>query len=139
MHASPELQICVGDRIDAYRVDKGPEGELVTGNELSSEPRPHALILKISKPSLHSVTAMSPCGIRINKRVCNNGFFVVSSIMPSGSIQKWNEEHPDKCVSIGDVILGVDGVKGTASEVQNMLKGAGCQEMELMILHYPPQ
>lgn len=42
----------------------------------------------------------------------------------SGSIQKWNREHPDKLVAAGDIIMQVNDVKGTEAEVAKMLTHA---------------
>merc|ERR1712137_184920 len=134
---SPELQIQRGDRIDAFKVKGAPERGLKTGNEFNLG-RHRAVILKITKPSLHVVMAKTPFGVRTKKCDSNKAFFLISSIVPSGSVQKWNEEYPDKLVSIGDIIMGVDGVDGTATEVQEMMKSSGSKLVALTVLHFPP-
>merc|ERR1712137_151565 len=117
---SPELQIQRGDRIDAFKV---------LG-------RHRAIILKITKPSLHVVMAKTPFGVKMKRSDCHKAFFIVNSIVPSGNVHKWNEEYPDKLVSIGDIILGVDGVKGTANDVQQMMKMGGSELVALIVLHF---
>merc|ERR1712137_1395696 len=135
---TPEMQICPGDRIDAWRVRGKPDTRLTAARELDHV-RHRAIILKVTKPSVNVVRVAAPFGMKIKKDGCRKVFFVVSSITPSGSIQKWNDENPDKLVSVGDIIMGVNGVRCTASEVPKLLRGAGQAAVELMVLHYLPR
>jgi len=132
----PELQIRRGDRIDAFKVKGSAERKLKTGKEIESGPF-RAVILKITKPVVHIVMAQSPFGVRTKKSDSEKSFFIISNIVPSGSVQKWNEEFPDKVVSSGDIIMGVDGVNGNGTEIQNMMKSGGSELVALTILHFP--
>merc|ERR1712137_769409 len=133
----PELQIQRGDRIDAFKVKGAAERKLYTGKEF--EPGHHrAIVLKITKPSFYTVMAKVPFGVKMKRSNCHKAFFIVSNILPSGNVQKWNQQCPNRLVSIGDIILGVDGVKGTASEVELMMKRGGSELVELMVLHFQP-
>lgn len=135
--ASPELQICPRDRIDGFRVRGGKDRKLATGNELESISCA-AVVLKISKPCFHAVVCTPPFGITRMKHPSRYpAFFIIHSILPSGSLQQWNQETPDESVSVGDIITGVNGVVGTSAEVHNMLRDGG-DEKELMVLHYLP-
>merc|ERR1719152_24292 len=113
-------------------LESPPNREMLTNTELKTVPC-RAILLKLTKPCVYCVTAKSPFGIIA--WMSNKSFFVVKSISMLGSVQKWNDECPDKPVSVGDIILGVNGVKGTAFEVKKMLEN-GDGELQLMILHF---
>jgi len=130
------LQICPGDRIDGWKVQGKRESRLTTAEELN--PLHHrAIILKITKPFLIVVSAGAPFGIRAKIDNCKKAFFLISSISPLGSIQKWNEQNPENRVSVGDIIMGVNGVRCTESEVR-VLGKSGHTVVELMVLHFEP-
>merc|ERR1712137_142704 len=111
--------------------------KLVSGDELLYLKR-RAVVLQFTKPSIYTVKGKAPYGIS-TKRAPNSDktFFVVSKISQEGSIGQWNEEFPSRRVSIGDVLLEVNGVKGSASEVQTMLAHDPDEEKEILVFHYP--
>merc|ERR550537_2140697 len=134
-YMSPKLQICPGDRIDGWKVKGKRESRLTTAEELY--PLHHrAIILKITKPSFCVVTACSPFGIITKTDNWKKGFFFVSYISSWGSIQKWNEQNPENVVSVGDIIMGVNGVRCTACEVAHFLRNSGHAIVELMVLRF---
>jgi len=132
-----KFQICPGDRIDGWKVKGKRESRLTTAEELY--PLHHrAIILKITKPSFCVVSAWAPLGIRTKTDNCKKAFFVISSVSPLGSIQKWNEQNPENLASVGDIIMGVMGVRCTASEVTDSFRKFGHTVVELMVLHFLP-
>merc|ERR1712007_237350 len=132
----PEMQVLPGDRIDSYKVKGHTAQTLVTGKEFKCM-RSRAVVLASTRPTIHSVRGMFPFGIGTKMKAgFDKAFFVVSSISPPGSIWKWNMDHPDQIVSVCDIVLAVDGVKGTAAEIFDMLSNDRSEEKELLILHY---
>jgi len=130
--ASSEVQILKGDRINSYKMKGDLERKLVTGKELQAI-YDHAFILNLTKPSPRILVVKRPLGITVKKYQKDQAFFVIDDIK-SGSIQKWNKEHPDKLVAVGDIISAVNGVKGTQAEVVKMLADAKNQgETKLLI------
>jgi len=111
------------------------ESKLTTEKELYSGPH-RAIVLAVTKPSIFVVSGTAPFGVKAKKDDHSKGFFLISSITPSGSIHKWNEENPDKLVSVGDVIMEISGVRCTASEVPKILTSAGPAVLDLTVLHY---
>merc|ERR1712007_226398 len=80
----PELEICIGDRIDGYRVKGQQEMKLCSGIELESlyamftnttlKSLPcRAIVLDVTKPCVYCVTAKSPFGISAG--MSNKAFF----------------------------------------------------------------
>lgn len=127
-NASPEVRIFPGDRIDACKVRGNNIQNLVFA------------ILQVTKPAIHTVTVKSPYGLIVKKRQgSDKAFFVVNSVLTSGSIWKWNKDSPDERVSGGDIVGAVDGIPGTEAEVQEMLSNGPGEEKELMIFHYPDE
>jgi len=137
-YTAPELQICPGDRIDAWRVKGKPETRLTAEKELDSVCK-KAIVLSVTKPLVNVVSVVAPFGIKTKKDDCDKAFFLISSIAPSGSVQKWNDENPHALVSVGDIIMGINGVRCTAREVPKLLGSAGHTVVELMVLHYLPR
>jgi len=131
-----EMQICPGDRIDGWKV-KGKHRSRLTNHKELSPVHHRAITLQITKPFSYVVSAFAPFGIRTKKDNCDKAFFIVSSITPSGSIHRWNEKNADNLVSVGDIILGVNGVRCTAHEVLYLLEKFRLAVVELMVLHFP--
>merc|ERR1712137_692652 len=131
----PELQIQRGDRIDAFKVKGSAERKLKTGREFES--RISCCHFENHQTGHSFVMAKSPFGVRTKKSDCDKSLFIISNIVPSGSVSKWNEECPDKIVSSGDIIMGVDGVNGNGIEIQKMMKAGGSEFVALTILHFP--
>merc|ERR1712007_3710 len=137
--ASPEMQICVCDRIDAFHVKGEDPQTLRTGRELDQIDC-RAIVLKLVKPSIYTVAIKAKFGMSMKMKRDPNfdkPFFVIATILPLGSIAQWNDDCPDKLVSIGDIVRAVNGVKGTAVEVQHMLASNVDEPKELLIFHYP--
>lgn len=132
--ASPQLQICPGDRIDTFRIKGQTERALTSPHDLKSLQTCRAIVFNITKPSSRIILAKAPFGLVLHHNKCGTSQLVISSVLPSGSIQKWNEEHPDEMVSSGDIVISVDGVLSSAVEMKNYLQG--CKDAELEILHY---
>merc|ERR1712007_344645 len=129
------LQICPGDRIDGWKVKGKRESRLTTAEELYPLHR-RAIILKITKPSFCVVSARAPLGIRTKTDNCKKAFYLIHYISPWGSIQKWNEQNPENLVSVGDIIMGVNGVRCTASEVTDFFQKSEHTDVELMVLRF---
>merc|ERR1712137_262597 len=137
---APAMQICLGDRIDGFKVKGQGMKKLIKGNEFlnAKKMRKRAVVLQFTKPSIHTVKAKLPYGLGWKRRLnSDKTFFVVGEVYPEGSIQQWNEKFPDSQVSIGDIVRGVNGVKGSASEVKKMMADDPDEEKELLIFHYP--
>jgi len=134
-----KLQVCRGDRIEGWKEVKGQRESRFTVEEEFYLVPGRAIILKFTKPFFYVVSVKKPFGFKTMKANCNKAFFLISSIMPTGSIQKWNEENPDKLVSVGDIIVGVNGVRCTASEVPKILDSLGHTVVNFMVLHYLPR
>jgi len=135
--ADPETQIGFGDRIESFKVKGQSAQKLVSGRELLHMER-RAVVLKVTKPSIYSVKAKAPYGIPVKRKPDNDKtFFMVRALRLDGSIEKWNEEFPDRPVSIGDIVREVNGVEGSAAEVQKMLVTDPDEEKDLLIYHFP--
>merc|ERR1712137_1279973 len=134
--AAPENQICFGDRIEGFKVKGQSSRNLISGKEFLKV-KSRAVVLEVTKPSIYGVKANAPYGIGMMRPDKDKTFFVVSHIYPTGSIEKWNEEFPDMLVSIGDIVREVDGIKGSAAEVQRMLANEPDEEKELLVFHFP--
>lgn len=137
--SSPEMQICVCDRIDAYHVKGKDPRTLRSGRELEQIDC-RAIVLKLAKPSIYTVTIKAKFGMSTKTKRdpdFDKPFFVIATILPVGSIAQWNKDCPDKLVSVGDIVRAVNGVKGTAREVQHMLATSSDEPKELLIFHYP--
>merc|ERR1712137_997573 len=134
---APEIQVDLGDRIDGFKVKGQSLRKLISGNEFL-ELKSRAIVLQVTKPSTYTVRGRAPFGIAVKKRPnCDKAFFVVSSVLPDGSIERWNAQFPNMQVSAGDVIRAVNGVKGLAVEVQKMLGNEPDEEKEFLVFHYP--
>merc|ERR1719454_190018 len=133
---APETQVGFGDRLEGFKVKGQSSQKLISGKEFMHV-KSRAVVLEVTKPSIYSVRGKAPYGIGMKRPDTDKTFFVVSHLYPTGSIEKWNEEFPDMPVSIGDIVREVDGVKGSAVEVQNMLANAPDEEKELLIFHFP--
>jgi len=134
---APETQVGFGDRIEGFKVKGQSPQQLISGKEFLHV-KSRAVVLQVTKPSIYSVKGKAPYGIGMKKRPdSDKTFFVVSHLYPTGSIEEWNEEFPDMPVSIGDIVREVNGVKGSAAEVQNMLANDPDEEKELLIFHFP--
>jgi len=129
-----KLQICPGDRIDGWKVKGKRVSRLTTAEQLY--PLHHrAIILKVTRPSHCVVSVCSPFGIIIKRDNLKKALFFISYISYWGSIQKWNEQNPENLVSVGDIIMGVNGVRCTESEIR-VLGKSGHTVVELMVLHF---
>merc|ERR1719240_891206 len=127
---APEIQVCIGDRINAFEVKGQGLQKLTSGKEFLYV-KSRAIVLKVTKPSIYTVKGKSPFGLGMKLRLdSHKTFFVVS-------IQQWNKEFPDRQVSAGDVVREVNGVKGSAGEVLKMLANDPDEEKELLVFHYP--
>merc|ERR1712007_226163 len=96
----------------------------------------NGILLEVTKPSIYSVKGKAPFGVGMKRRT-DKTFFVVSYVNPTGSIEEWNKEFPEMPVCVGDIIREVNGVKGSAAEVQKMLANDPDIEKELQIFHFP--
>merc|ERR1719152_952760 len=141
----PKTQVVVGDRIEGFKVKGQRSQKLISGKEFSHVTS-RRVLLEVTKPSIYSVKGKAPYGIGMKRRTDRDKtFFVVSHLYPTGSIVEWNREHPEMPVSIGDIVREVNGVKGSAIEVQKMLANAQDQEndtdkeKELLIFHFAQQ
>jgi len=135
---APEMQVDVGDRIDGFHV-KGMKSmkKLIKGNEFL-DIKNRAVVLQFTKPSIYTVKGKAPYGIQVKrKRFSDLTFFVVNSVLSTGSIEQWNNEFPHMQVSVGDVVREVNGVEGSSSEVQMMLASSSVEEKDLLVFHYP--
>jgi len=111
--------------------------KLISGKEFLHM-KCRAVFLEVTKPSICRVKVRAPYGISVRRRPgTDKTFFVVSNLYPAGSIQKWNQEFPDMKVSVGDIVREVDGVKGSALEVQKMLANDPDKEKELLVFRFP--
>merc|ERR1712137_1457214 len=109
----PETQVSLGDRIDGFKVKGRSLQKLINGDELSKV-KSRAVVLQLVKPSIYTVKGKAPYGLATRrKRNTDKTFYVVSNVYPAGSIEKWNNENPDMCVSVGDIVREVNGVKGS--------------------------
>merc|ERR1712007_68856 len=134
---APEIQVCLGDRIDAFEVKGQGLQKLSSGMEFLHV-KSRAVVLKVSRPSIYIVKGNAPFGVGMKRRPnFDKTFYVVSTVFSVGSIQQWNKEFPDRQVSAGDVVREVNGVKGSAIEVQKMLENNPDEEKELLVFHYP--
>jgi len=112
--------------------------KLISGQELLHM-KSYAVVLEVNKPSIYSVKGKAPYGIGMKRKPDDDKtFFVVSHLYPEGSIAKWNEEFPNMPVSIGDIVREVNGVQGSAAEVQKMLATDPDEEKDLLVFHFPP-
>jgi len=135
--AAPETQIGLGDRIEGFKVKGQSSQKLISGKEFSHVTSSRVL-LEVTKPSIYSVKAKAPFGIGMKRRAnSDKTYFVVSHLNPTGSIEEWNKEFPEMPVSIGDIVREVDGVQGSAAEVQQMLANDPDKEKALLIFHFP--
>merc|ERR1712196_379165 len=100
---APEMQVGLGDRIDGFKVKGQGLKKLVSGDEFLHLTH-RAVVLQFTKPLIYTVKGKAPYGMS-TKRAPNSDktFFVVSKISQGGSIGQWNEEFPNRQVSIGDV------------------------------------
>jgi len=121
--------------LNPHRVGRGFK-KLSHGNELLYV-QSRAVVLQVTKPLIYTVKGKAPYGVGLKMRPnCDKTFFVVSNVY-AGSIEHWNEENPDMRVSIGDVVREVNGVKGSAVEVEKMLLNDPNNEKEFLVFHYP--
>jgi len=134
---APEIQVCLGDRIDAFEV-KGQGCQKLTNGMEFLHVKSRAVVLNVTKPSMYIVKGKAPFGLGIKRRPnFDKAFCVVNTVFPTGSIRQWNNKFPDRRVSVGDVVREVNGVKGSAVEVRRMLTDDPDEEKELLVFHYP--
>merc|ERR1712007_118747 len=131
------MQVGLGDRVEGFKVKGGGFKKLVDSNDFLHL-KNHAIVLKFTKPLVYTVKGKAPYGIGVSRKPnSDKSFYVVSKVLPVGSMQQWNKEFPDMQVSIGDVLREVDGVKGNACEVHTMLASDPDEEKEIWVFHYP--
>mmetsp|Transcript_95474 Transcript_95474/g.275061 ORF Transcript_95474/g.275061 Transcript_95474/m.275061 type:complete len:140 (-) Transcript_95474:168-587(-) len=90
-------------------------------------------------PNRICVTIDVSTGTKVGLNVVGAGLYLkVNGIVAGGAIERWNAEHPDQKVEVGDDISEVNGVRAHAGEAKpyNHLVDAlkGSQKLDLVFV-----
>lgn len=89
--------------------------------------RPRQLSLQLSKKD-------GPLGVLLDYKPSSVGG-LIAAVKDSGLVSKWNKEHPEDALSIGDRILKINGKMPTGDAIIQEIKNA--DNMNLMVLKFP--
>lgn len=129
---SPVKHFCAGDRLDAIE-DYGGDKDTIL-NQLR-ELTGNAARFTFTKPGKPLVVrgVKKPIGLKVFVHSAHSYLHVEPE--NTGSMKKWNDEHPDDQVRAGDRIVSVNCVSGEAETLVDIMTCV--DEMDLTFLRYP--
>merc|ERR1719240_4127 len=132
-NASPQHQLCPGDRIDAIEGKAGNAASILKGLEqlTGSVAKVTFVITKPKKPL--TIRVKKPIGLQVISHFTHAYLHVKPE--NAGSMKQFNDAHPDKQVRAGDRLVSVNGVKGEAATLIEIMTKS--DEMYLTFLRYP--
>lgn len=130
---NPKQALALYDRVMAVGdlVSDGPAIAAKLREPLTDEP----IILTLRRPRQIYAHLFKPgwLGMRLNYKFRSVGASV-SELAPDGLVAKWNEEHPDERVEIGDRVLELNSMKHLGPELIDRLQNRS--KMILTVLKY---
>eukprot|EP00931_Biecheleriopsis_adriatica_P073214 TRINITY_DN47543_c0_g1_i1.p1 TRINITY_DN47543_c0_g1~~TRINITY_DN47543_c0_g1_i1.p1 ORF type:complete len:253 (+),score=38.08 TRINITY_DN47543_c0_g1_i1:41-760(+) len=128
---NPAEALKVHDRISALNGRRGTASDL-----FHRIMEPHSTLrLTIHRPELFNVQAIksTELGVSLHYKNISVGA-VVNKITDGGLFAKWNSDHPERTISVGDRIIAVHGQAMKGKDLVSYLKEA--TELVLTIAHY---
>ncbi|CAJ1339403.1 unnamed protein product [Effrenium voratum] len=135
--ASRHLALQKFDRITGVNQEKGDMSHVykTLNNAIESQERA-SMELDITRPTEFKVTLVKsgePLGTQLNFKQSSAGI-VLTKITDGGLVAKWNIEHPDQKLLVGDRVVAVNGQYLKGADMVERIKAE--KSLEFTVLRY---